>query len=339
MRLQTLVPPLPQDLVDALETVGIKTDMDLLFSGSALQIFKILPPGSVSPHEFSELVSHVAARISAPAIRGDALLTLEEKRFEDHFHGDSMSSGVLSLDELVGGFGGSRIIEIAGDKAAGKTALALQVVLRHLSNVYDSAALWIDTTGELLVESVPILLEHCAGNAVSTVLDRLQVALTFDIEAAEDVLETLRSSLVRSSDRDASPVMRCVVIDSISSLLSPLLSATSSQGHAIMTTFMRQLRALADAFSLTILVINTSSGSSPWNPDSAFLSTTRKPALGPSFTFLTETTLWLAKCESEGDDPEQECTTHVAEVFRSRTKRSKTWCSFKIRRGVLLSDE
>ncbi|GBE88299.1 P-loop containing nucleoside triphosphate hydrolase protein [Sparassis crispa] len=318
MRLQTLVPPLPQDLVDALENVGIKTDMDLLFSGSALQIFKILPPGSVSPHEFSELVSHVAARISAPAIRGDALLTLEEKRFEAHFHGDGMSSGVLSLDELVGGFGGSRIIEIAGDKAAGKTALALQVVLRHLSNV------------------VPILLEHCAGNAVSTVLDRLQVALTFDIEAAEDVLETLRSSL---SDRDASPVMRCVVIDSISSLLSPLLSATSSQGHAIMTTFMRQLRALADAFSLTILVINTSSGSSPWNPDSAFLSTTRKPALGPSFTFLTETTLWLAKCESEGDDPEQECTTHVAEVFRSRTKRSKTWCSFKIRRGVLLSDE
>jgi undecaprenyl pyrophosphate phosphatase UppP len=33
-----------------------------------------------------------------------------------------------------------------------------------------------------------------------------------------------------------------------------MLSAVSSQGHAIMTTFMRQLRALAQAFEICILV-------------------------------------------------------------------------------------
>jgi RAD51-like protein 3 len=48
--------------------------------------------------------------------------------------------------------------------------------------------------------------------------------------------------------------IRIIVIDSITPLLGPMLSAVSSQGHAIMTTFMRQLRALSQAFELCIFV-------------------------------------------------------------------------------------
>lgn len=65
-------------------------------------------------------------------------------------------------------------------------------------------------------------------------------------------------------------------------------------------------------------VINSSSASSPRNRDSAFLSTIRKPALGPSFTFLTDTTVWLSR-DTGGGDAEDGSTTYVAEVFRSRT--------------------
>lgn len=61
-------------------------------------------------------------------------------------------------------------------------------------------------------------------------------------------------------------------------------------------------------------VVNTSTKCTPHNPDSVFASTDRKPALGPSFTFLTDTTLWLAKRGSAEDGS----ATHVAEVFRSR---------------------
>lgn len=42
----------------------------------------------------------------------------------------------------------------------------------------------------------------------------------------------------------------------------------------------------------------------------------RQPALGPSFAFLTDSTLWLSRCDlSSGDD--DECT-FKAEVLRSR---------------------
>lgn len=93
-------------------------------------------------------------------------------------------------------------------------ALALQVVLRHLSSDYNVSALWIDTTGEFPADRMPSLIESCKGNvcnqygvmksvgccsrhaqASSTALDRLQVALAFDVETAHEVLEMLRSTL------------------------------------------------------------------------------------------------------------------------------------------------
>lgn len=61
-------------------------------------------------------------------------------------------------------------------------------------------------------------------------------------------------------------------------------------------------------------VINDTSSSAPHNPYSLFGNTVRKPALGPSFTFLTDVTVWVAKY----DDEEGRGTRHVLEVFRSK---------------------
>ena len=58
------------------------------------------------------------------------------------------------------------------------------------------------------------------------------------------------------------------------------------------------------------------------NPNSAFSTTVKKPALGPSFTFLTDATLWLSAIRAERatmDELEDWSTTHVAEIFRSKT--------------------
>jgi len=59
------------------------------------------------------------------------------------------------------------------------------------------------------------------------------------------------------------------------------------------------------------------------NPHSAFLTTVRKPALGPSFTFLTDATLWLSAMTILTDATDKgggdRSTVHVAEVFRSKT--------------------
>jgi RAD51-like protein 3 len=103
-----------------------------------------------------------------------------------------------------------------------------------------------------------------------------------------------------------------------------------------MTTFMRRLRALAQTFSLAILVsnallivscppfllsprlkvINNATNATPNNPQSLFSTTTKKPALGPSFAFQSDATLWLARAPEL--DLEDGTVVNVAEVLRSR---------------------
>lgn len=100
-----------------------------------------------------------------------------------------------------------------------------------------------------------------------------------------------------------------------------------------MTTFMQHLRSMARSYYLAFLVsaytfhvalsnsleiVNNTSASPPHNPLSAFSSTTRKPALGPSFTFLTDCTIWLATHE-DTTNAEAGSSIHVAEIFRSRS--------------------
>lgn len=136
--------------------------------------------------------------------------------------------------------------------------------------------------------------------------------------------------------------LSCIVVDSITPLIGPLLSPVSAQGHAIMTDFMYQLRTLArnnsmavfvgglfmssscliELFRLYIKVINNTTFCKPNNPNSAFESTVRKPSLGPSFPFMTDATLWLSKYEHHieggGNDDDSGYTAHIAEVFRSK---------------------
>ena len=133
-----------------------------------------------------------------------------------------------------------------------------------------------------------------------------------------------------------------------------------------MTTFMRQLRAFADSFDLTVLVsflhcsdfvffrvpmsralrsiqvINSTTRVAPRRPDAtnpeAVFETTRKPALGPSFTFTADATLWLSRRATQNDFEEGEedaGITYVAEVFRSRiTVRRDPLCDGKFVEGM-----
>ncbi|KAL1940160.1 hypothetical protein VTO73DRAFT_9111 [Trametes versicolor] len=336
MRLQHFSPPIQNELVQALQDIGIRTDTDLLLSEDPTKIFTRLPQDlGISLLDFRRAVAKVAELASATPTYGDRMLEQELKRQEDIFT-DDMRVGVPALDALLGGFSPPRVIEVSGDKGSGKTALALQLSLRHLAQVSDSSVLWIDSNGEFSPERVSTMLQQMDGDLSPNILERLQVSLAFDIEAVHEVLETLRQTLSSRSSYSELPNTRCIVIDSITPLLGPMLSATSSQGHAIMTTFMRQLRAFADSFLLTILVTNSSTKILPSNPETVF-ETARKPALGPSFTFMADATLWLSQRPPEEPQADDDSTMHVAEVLRSRISRSKTWAQFKIKDGLLFS--
>lgn len=161
-------------------------------------------------------------------------------------------------------------------------ALLLHLLVYHLINHEESGALWIDTSGDFSTERASQVMHSLDAKVVQnlldlfyfvhfvfcqgviTVLDRLQLSLAFDIAGVYDIFESMQSTANASAQISyvlifykvlvQSANIRCVVIDAITPLLGPLLSAVSFQGHAIMTDFMRQLRTLARSLSLTIFV-------------------------------------------------------------------------------------
>jgi RAD51-like protein 3 len=118
MRLVTLVPTvLSSDLAVLLGKCGIRTDTDLLFS-STIEIYRQLPINSISLAGLEELRARVAEVASATGYSG-----LELLQQQDAVRGKfvSLSSGVAEIDDLLGGFGGCRVLEISGNVQSGKT--------------------------------------------------------------------------------------------------------------------------------------------------------------------------------------------------------------------------
>ena len=127
MRLKTIVPPLPDNLLTALEHRDIRTDADLLFSGTALEIYERLPQGIITLAELEALVQSVISHVSTPAIRGDELLERETAMHEAS-PARRISCGVPALDALTNGYSGPKVLEISGDHGSGKTVRPSDIV-------------------------------------------------------------------------------------------------------------------------------------------------------------------------------------------------------------------
>lgn len=118
MRLAALVPSLSAKIVSSLGECGVRTDTDLLFR-PIVEIYRQLSPESgISLLDLERAVELTAKLASAPGVPGDELLAQEIQAQEQ---APVLLSGVSGLDNLLGGFGGRRVIEITGDRQSGKT--------------------------------------------------------------------------------------------------------------------------------------------------------------------------------------------------------------------------
>ncbi|KAL1663580.1 P-loop containing nucleoside triphosphate hydrolase protein [Schizophyllum commune] len=354
------------EVSEALASLGVLTDTDLLFGLPPHELIARLPPGTITLRQLQGAIESISAASSSQGLSVDDLLSrsaaVQQKSGADS--SSHASTGLPDLDTMLGngGFVEGRVYEISGDKRTGKTCLALNTVINYLVRYDDCYACWVDTTGEFTVEKAMQVLgaatdvssPYFIQDPYATALDRFEVSLAFDVSTMFDVLQTLRTS---SSYRK----VRFLVVDTIWKLLSPLFSNFSAQGHAIMTDLMHQLRQCAQDLSLTVLVLNNSSSLTPREgpkaPNlSAFEAATRRPGLGPSFQFMTDTTLWLSQAEAltsakaEGDegsemrDSNDEATPEpsqdaarpfICELLRSRISPTGTWCTFTIQNYIV----
>ncbi|KAJ7067975.1 P-loop containing nucleoside triphosphate hydrolase protein [Mycena amicta] len=306
-----------QNLVSCLDECGIRTEIDLLFSATTIDIFRRLPAGTTTLAQLDDFKGLVAELAAAPGLTAESLI---DTYAQDH---TELLSGSPLLDQLLSGITGPRqLLEVSGDRGSGKTSLVLYLILRHLVSRPQSSVLWIDTTGDFSVPWAAEMLESMENLDGTDALDRLQIAHAFEVDTVFQVLEGVKTSHNNPSN---APTVRAIVVDNIASILSPLLSPVSFQGHAIMTTLMRQLRGMAQNSSMTIFVLNNSVA-----VDSSQLRI-RKPALGPSFTFMTDATLWCAVAHSKDDDHKK----HVLQLYRTKISARKELCAFRIRGGIV----
>lgn len=203
MRLSSLVPSIPADVVTCLESQGIRTDMDLLFATTTLDTYKRLPAGTATLEELIEYRSLAAKSGAAPGISGHELVLLEDMEEDNVIQ---LQTGVKALDDFFRGLAGRRLIELSGDGGSGKSVrhcqiwkaqasnnliihqtVALNLVLRHLALHTNDSALWVDTTCNFSADWANQLVK--VTQALPSTLERLQISLAFDIETILGLLE------------------------------------------------------------------------------------------------------------------------------------------------------
>ncbi|KAJ3504784.1 hypothetical protein NMY22_g17805 [Coprinellus aureogranulatus] len=305
MRLSSLAPAIPDETIAHLEACNIRTDSDLLFT-PLFDLYKKLPRDTLTLQDLARLRKDVTELVAAEPILGSDLLEAELRESEQDAE---LRVGDDHIDELLCDLGGKRVIEISGDRGTGKSTLALNIALYHLLEHANEIVAWVDTQGDFSPGAVYDFLGSHGQENADSVLERLQVSLAFDCDTLYALLDEMFESTIGARPR-------ILVIDTVTPLFGPILSGITSHGHAVMTDLMLKLRTIANAFRCTVLVINNSTLKEPY--DASKKNQERKPALGPSFTFMTDTTLWLSrKAVEEGE--EGDSANHL-EILKSRTK-------------------
>ncbi|KAK9815174.1 hypothetical protein WJX73_009728 [Symbiochloris irregularis] len=139
-------------------------------------------------------------------------------------HARLLPTGCSSLDSLLhGGYREGHVTELWGPPASGKTQLCM--LAAAVTATRGEGVVYMDTTA-----------------SCSAALDSLSV------------------SLQAQQGKQHRP--RLLILDSASAVVAPILGGEgpANQGHALMCILGQQLRALARAYTLAVLVTNHSAG-------------------------------------------------------------------------------
>ena len=148
-----------------------------------------------------------------------------------------------------------------------------------------------------------------------------------------------------------------IIIDSITNVVSAMMVKSQVQGQALLASFMRSLQHLTSRCHVCTILTNAAVGKNPSrNPSyqhgpredvSIFSSTMGKPALGKTFTFLIDTSVFLSTVPKTSDDafiafgggekvPSYQKAL-IFEVLRDRCgNREGRWAAFEIAAEVKL---
>ncbi|KAG8860259.1 hypothetical protein FRB91_004047 [Serendipita sp. 411] len=360
MRLRSLLPTLStqlsntqsEKLLSELASLQVTLAEDLILRSSSDEFFELLTHGLIEKRDWKRLYDEVATFSTSIGVTGTVRWKEEVHRKELSTIGNEIpliSTGIESVDRLVV-FPSWGVVEIAGPLGSGKTSLITHLTLKYLMDCPESSATWIDTLGGFSPEHANRTKEKLESRFKlqgADPLTRLEVVPCTELSSAYDILEGVVSQV---EENQMSKFI--VVIDPITPLLGPGLSATSSKGHALMITFMRHLSTISETHGVLFLVANTAtrirrasvteqaglsdhSMSRPFDPTSSFAY---KPSLGPSFTYLTDMSLFITVMNRR-DGRDAETRRVKVKVLKCRQSSSGAICCIDMRSGCLVVGE
>ncbi|KAK7404618.1 hypothetical protein VNO78_05573 [Psophocarpus tetragonolobus] len=232
-----------------------------------------------------QLLSIIDA-LHPPLLNG--LQLLEDAQRNKHI----LSTGCEGIDALLGGgLCEGQLTELVGSSSSGKTQaclLSASTVAKH-----ESSVIYLDTgnsfspqrIAHFVGQSSGYVFDNQADHILRKVLDRIICYSVFDIYQMFDVLHQLKINL-RSEVVKSNQHVRLLIVDSISSLITPILGGSGPQGHALMVSAGFLLKKLAHEHNIAVLVTNHVVGGEDG---------VSKPALGESWKSVPHVRLLLSR--------------------------------------------
>ena len=167
---------------------------------------------------------------------------------------------------------------------------------------------------------------------------------------AEPGRESVNLSDLQNIEPHSGPI-GMVIFDTITNVVSAMMAKSQVQGQALLASFMRSLHHLTSRHHICTILTNAAVGRNisnnpeyqhgPREDVSIFSSTMGKPALGKTFTYLIDTSIFLSTVPKTSDDAaiafggEEKATlyqkAHILEVLKDRCgTREGRWAAFEI---------
>ncbi|KAK6144563.1 hypothetical protein DH2020_021383 [Rehmannia glutinosa] len=201
----------------------------------------------------------------------------------------TLSTGCERIDVLLqGGLREGHVTELVGPSSSGKTQICLKAA-SNVSRKYSGTVMYFDTGNSFSAKRIAQFLSQPSDPAdievnktVQRVMSSIVCHSIFDIFTLLDMLHQLMNNLKSQIGCQ----VRMLIIDSLSSLIAPILGGGGAHGHSLMLTAGFLLKELAHEHNLSVVVTNHMVAGE------AGIS---KPALGESWKSIPHVRLLLSR--------------------------------------------
>jgi len=209
-----------------------------------------------------------------------------------------LPTGSESLDRLLhGGLREGTVTELVGSSSSGKTQVCMQVAA-SVAYYCQSMVAYVDTCHSFsstrlshmlggLVAARDGIPRAGAAEEITKAMKGIVHYNVFDIFSMLSLLHQLHVSIGdQFQGEEKYKHMRLIIVDSASSVISPILVGNHNQGHALMVSMGIALKKLALENHLAVLITNHTVGGEGGQP---------KPALGESWKSMPHVRLLLER--------------------------------------------